>query len=125
VGLKITQRGDWKATSNWLKKLQRADFLASLEKYGQVGVSALSAATPVESGETAGSWSYEIESRGGYFAIRWTNSHKVGGKPLAIMLQYGHGTRQGGYVQGQDYINPAIRPVFDQIDAELRRVVSE
>jgi hypothetical protein len=89
-----------------------------------MGVNALASATPVESGETAAAWSYEIVHRQGYFSIRWHNSHVEGGRPIAILLQYGHGTRQGGYVQGQDYIMPAITPIFDQIDAEMRRVVS-
>lgn len=89
-----------------------------------MGVQALASATPAESGETAAAWSYEIVRRRGYFSIRWHNSHVEDGRPIAILLQYGHGTRQGGYVQGRDYIMPAMRPIFDQIDAEMRRVVS-
>lgn len=121
--LRITSSGGNK-TEAYLKRLRDEDIFATLDKYGQMGVAALSAATPVDGGETAAAWGYKIERRRGYFAIRWTNSYKVGGRPLAILLQYGHGTRNGGYVQGRDYIMPAIRPIFDQIDAEVRKVVS-
>lgn len=121
--LRVTQRGGGK-TEAYLKRMRDRDIFATLDKFGQQGVAALSAATPVDSGETAGSWSYKIERRRGYYAIRWTNSHKVGDRQLAVLLQYGHGTRNGGYVEGRDYIMPAIRPIFDQIDAEVRRVVS-
>lgn len=114
----------WSATEAWLHRMANAELFATLEKYGQMGVEALAAATPVESGETAAAWSYEIVSRRGYFSIRWHNSHVEEGVPIAILLQYGHGTGTGGYVQGRDYINPAIRPIFDQIDAEVRKVVT-
>jgi hypothetical protein len=103
--------------------MKDGNIYATLSKFGDVGVAALAAATPTESGVTAAAWYYEIVQRKGYYSIRWRNSHLVDGRPIAILLQYGHGTRQGGYVEGRDYIMPAIRPVFDQIDAELRRVV--
>jgi hypothetical protein len=125
MGVRITTSGDWKNTENWLKKLEKGDIFASLEKFGQVGVQALSSATQELTGVAAGSWGYEIEQRSGYFSIRWTNSDTEDGFPVAIMLQYGHGTRQGGYVEGRDYINPAIKPIFDQIEAETRRVVMQ
>jgi len=86
-----------------------------LSKYGEQGVLALSQATPVDSGETANSWSYEIEHTGSGYKLVWKNSHVNKGVPIAIILQYGHGTRNGGYVQGRDYINPALRPIFDGI----------
>ena len=121
--INVTQRGDLSATKKFLGKMQAADIFSSLEQFGAAGVAALAAATPTESGITANSWYYEIVQRKGYYSIRWRNSHLVDGRPIAILLQYGHGTRQGGYVEGRDYIMPAIRPVFDQIDAELRRVV--
>jgi hypothetical protein len=121
--LRFTDSGS-KSTEAWLNKLKDQDLFASMEKFGAMGVAALAAATPMESGITANSWGYEIERRKGYFSIRWTNSNRVAGKPLVILLQYGHGTNNGGYVQGRDFINPAIRPIFDQIDAEFRRVVS-
>jgi hypothetical protein len=84
----------------------------------------LAAATPEDSGLTAHSWSFDVVSRKGYYSIRWYNSHVVDGRPIAILLQYGHGTGTGGYVQGRDYIMPAIRPIFDQIEAEVWREVT-
>lgn len=122
--LKITQSGSFKNTENFLKKMSDGDIFATLDQFGQAGVAALAAATPTDSGITQNSWYYEIVRRRGYYSIRWRNSHVVDGRPIAILLQYGHGTRQGGYVQGRDYIMPAIRPIFDQIDAEMRRVVN-
>ena len=90
-----------------------------------MGVTALASATPVESGLTASSWSYEVVGNQQNFTITWTNSHVVEGANIAILLQYGHGTGTGGYVQGRDYINPAIIPVFDKIRDELFREVSK
>lgn len=96
-----------------------------MDHYGALGVAALRGATPVEHGETAASWSYEVVHRRGYHSIRWFNSHREGDQHIAILLQYGHGTGTGGYVQGRDYIMPAVRPIFDQIDAEIRRAVTK
>jgi hypothetical protein len=121
--INVQQRGDWSASKRFLEKMNAADVFSSLEQFGAAGVAALAAATPAESGITGQSWYYEIVQRRGYYSIRWRNSNVVDGRPIAILLQYGHGTRQGGYVEGRDYIMPAIRPVFDQIDAELRKVV--
>lgn len=123
--LRVNAGAPWDKTKAYLNRLRNRDIFSTLEKYGQIGVDALSAATPVDSGETAASWYYEIVSRRGYYSIRWRNSHEEGGSPIAILLQYGHGTGTGGYVQGRDYINPAISPIFDQIEAEVRKVVSE
>src|SRR5690349_15044546 len=122
--LNITQRGSFDKTEKFLRRMSDGDLYSTLDQFGQAGVAALAAATPTESGITGQSWYYEIVRRPGYYSIRWRNSHVVDGRPIAILLQYGHGTRQGGYVQGRDYIMPAIRPIFDQIDAEMRRVVS-
>ena len=121
--INVQQRGDWSASKKFLEKMNAADIFSTLEQFGAAGVAALAAATPAESGITGQSWYYEIVSRKGYYSIRWRNSNVQDGRPIAILLQYGHATRQGGYVEGRDYIMPAIRPVFDQIDAELRRVV--
>lgn len=123
MGLSISQQGDWDRTKAYLRKMESGDIFATLDHFGQIGVAALQAATPTETGQTAQSWFYEIVRRRGYYSIRWKNSHVEDGRPIAILLQYGHGTRNGGYVQGRDYIMPAIRPVFDQIDAEFRKVV--
>lgn len=121
----ITQRGSFNRTERYLRKLKFEKLQAVLNKYGSLGVATLSAATPVDSGETAASWYYTIESRPGYYSIHWRNRHIDGGFPVAVMLQYGHGTGTGGYVQGRNYIMPAIRPVFDQIAAEAWREVTE
>lgn len=121
----ITQKGSFKNTERWLAKLKDARRLAVLNKYGSLGQNALSNATPADSGLAANSWSYSIEQRPGYYSIRWHNSDVENGFPVAVMIQYGHGTGTGGYVQGRDYINPAIRPIFDQIVAEAIREVTQ
>jgi len=121
----ITQRGSFNNTERWLAKMKDAQRFAVLNKYGSLGQNALSNATPVESGLTAGSWFYSIQQRPGYYSIRWHNSHIEDGVNIAVILQYGHGTGTGGYVQGRDYIMPAIRPIFDQIVAEAMREVSK
>lgn len=120
----ITQKGSFNRTERYLSRLKQAELDRVLNKYGNLGMVALSNATPVESGETARSWSYSIVARPGYYSIRWHNSHVEDGVPIAVILQYGHGTGTGGYVQGRDYIMPAIRPVFDQILAEAMREVT-
>ena len=130
----IKQKGDWKKTHKLLQKIvgldekgAEAHYVSSLNKYGQMGVDALKAATPVDSGLTANSWGYEIRTSRemGYYSIIWTNSHvEKGWANIAILLQYGHGTRNGGYVQGRDYINPAMRPIFDEIARKLWEEVS-
>jgi hypothetical protein len=120
----ITQKGSFKNTERYLSRLKQAQLFAVLGKYGSLGVNALSNATPVESGETAASWTYSIVQRPGYYSIRWHNSHSHKGVPIAVLLQYGHGTGTGGYVQGRDYINPAVRPIFDQIANEAWKEVT-
>lgn len=119
------EKGDFSNTERWLAKLKAQQQYAVLSKYGSLGAAALSNATPVESGVTANSWSYSIVQRPGYYSIRWHNTHIEDGIPIAVILQYGHGTGTGGYVQGRDYIMPAIRPVFDQIVAEAMREVNK
>ena len=96
-----------------------------LDKYGREGVAALSSATPVDTGLTANSWHYKIEQRSGSVSIVFYNSNIQNGVPIAIILQYGHGTRNGGWVQGRDYINPAIQPVFDKITEDAWREVTK
>lgn len=119
----ITQKGNFNNTERYLRKLSEGDLVSTLGRYGSLGVNALSNATPKESGETAASWYYTIEHRRGYYSIRWHNHHIEDGVNIAVILQYGHGTRNGGYVQGRDYIMPAIRPIFDQISAEADRAL--
>ncbi len=97
----------------------------SFDKYGAAGVKALSAATPVDTGKTAGSWSYEIIQKNQSVEIIWNNSNIQNGVPIAVILQYGHATKSGGWVQGRDYINPAIQPIFDQIAEEAWKEVTK
>lgn len=111
----IKSKGDLSKTYNFLKRAQARSFLSKLKSYGEEGVAALSAATPVDTGKTAASWSYVISETKNGVTIMWKNSNVVNGVPIALILQYGHGTRNGGYVQGRDYINPAIQPIFDKI----------
>ncbi len=111
-------KGDYSKATRYFEKLREKAKLGVLDKYGKAGVDALSSATPVDSGTTAASWGYEIEHSAGCSKIVFTNSNVVKGVNIAIILQYGHGTGTGGWVQGRDYINPAIQPVFDQIAKE-------
>lgn len=112
-------------TERYLEKIKSKDYFKVIDRLAQEGVSALSSATPVRTGLTASSWTYEIEIGGGQTTICWTNSNVTrDGDPIAIMLQYGHGTGTGGYVVGRDYINPAMKPVFDNIaDAVWKAVM--
>lgn len=108
-------KGDLSKLTRYFERVKEAARMSILDKYGREGVAALASATPVDSGETANSWGYEIERSSNSATITYTNSHINKGVPIAIILQYGHGTGTGGYVQGRDYINPAIQPVFDRI----------
>lgn len=109
------QKGDFSNLTRFLERAREAVHLGDLDKYGRAGVAALSSATPMDSGLTADSWYYEIENKKGVATISFHNSNIQNGIPIAIILQYGHGTGTGGWVQGRDYINPAIQPIFDQI----------
>lgn len=122
--LSIVSTGSFAKTRNFLERVQKLDIGRILQANAQKGVNALISATPTDSGLAAHSWGYEVESTSTGHTITWTNSDIENGFPVAIMLQYGHGTGTGGYVQGRDYINPAIRPVFDQIADEVWRAVS-
>lgn len=119
-------KGDFKKTTGFLKCVQKLDFESVLRKYAEQGVDVLASATPKVTGKTAASWSYEIQMEPGQASIFWTNSNINDGVPIAVILDYGHGTGWGGYVQGRHYISPAIRPVFDQIaEAAWKEVVSK
>ena len=113
--ISFRQSGDFSKLTTFLEKAKRPLRIGELDKYGKEGVAALSSATPVDSGETASSWYYEITNKNGSIKITFHNSNIQNGIPIAIILQYGHGTRTGGWVQGRDYINPAIQPIFDRI----------
>lgn len=118
------QKGNFSKTTQYFERLKETMKLGILDKYGREGVAALSSATPVESGVTAASWYYEIEHTKDSATISFSNSHVNQGVPIAIILQYGHGTGTGGWVQGRDYINPAIQPLFDKITEEAWKEVT-
>ena len=113
--ISFRQKGDFSNLTRFLEKVKETVRLGDLDKYGREGVAALASATPIDSGETANSWRYEIVHKQGSVTIAFYNSNIQNGVPIAIILQYGHGTRNGGWVQGRDYINPAIQPIFDKI----------
>lgn len=117
--ISFRQKGDFSKLTRYLERAKEIVHLGILDKYGRQGVEALSAATPIDSGKTAESWRYEIENKNGVASITFYNSNIQNGVPIAIILQYGHGTGNGGWVQGRDYINPAIRPVFDNMIKEF------
>ena len=122
--IRFRQQGDFTKLTRFLERAKEAIHLGDLDRYGKAGVAALSSATPVESGETARSWYYEIKHQKGPVTISFCNSNIQNGVPIAIILQYGHGTGTGGWVQGRDYINPAIRPIFEQIAKDAWREVT-
>lgn len=111
----VKQKGDFSKTEKFLNSISKKLYYRNLQKYAEQGVAALASATPKDSGETANSWGYEIRQSKNSVSIYWTNSNVNKGVPIAVIIQYGHGTRNGGYVQGRDYINPAMRPIFDKI----------
>lgn len=121
--ISFRQKGDFSKLDRYLERAKEAAKIGVLDKYGREGVAALSSATPVESGKTASSWYYKIKRQNGIISIDFLNSNINKGVPIAIILQYGHGTSTGGWVQGKDYINPAIQPIFDKIaDAAWKEV---
>lgn len=123
--IRLRSKGDFKKADKYFKNLIKASRVEILEKYGNKGVAALSSATPVESGLTASSWSYRIERSGSRVAIYFINSNINKGVNIAIILQYGHGTGTGGWVEGRDYINPAIQPIFDELAEAAWREVTK
>lgn len=116
--------GSTKKTEAFLRSLGKLDISGLLKSYAQEGVNALASATPVQTGLAAHSWGFEVSSSGGIYQIAWTNTDVENGFPVVIMLQYGHGTGTGGYVQGIDFINPAMRPVFDSIANKVWKAVT-
>ena len=123
--IKFKQKGDFSRTTKYFQKAEKAARLPDLDRFGEIGVSALSTATPIDSGRTANSWSYKITRTRQTTTIGFYNDNVQQGVPIAIILQYGHATGNGGYVQGRDYINPSIQPVFDKIlDDAWREVTS-
>lgn len=123
--IRIKHKGNFNRTEKFLTGAQKLKIRNILDRYGREGVNALASATPIDSGKTADSWDYTIEMSGGSYAIYWSNSNVNQGVSIALILQCGHGTGTGGYVQGRDYINPAIKPVFDALaDAAWKEVTS-
>lgn len=122
--VKFTAKGNWNKTENFFKRMKKMDFDSVLNIYAQKGVDALAEATPKDTGLTAASWSYTINKGSNVITISWTNSNFNEGVPIALILQYGHGTRNGGYVTGIDYINPAMKPIFDELEEYVMREVN-
>ena len=123
--ISFRHKGDFSKTSRYLAKAKKAVKIKDLDRFGKEGVAALASATPIDTGLTASSWYYEIEQENGSVVIRFNNSNIQNGVPIAIILQYGHGTKNGGWVQGRDYINPSIQPIFDKIANNAWREVTK
>ena len=123
--ISFRQKGDFSKLNHYFERVKEAAKIGVLDKYGQAGVSALSSATPVESGKTASSWYYEIKRQNGSVALEFYNSNVNNGVPIAVILQFGHGTGTGGWVRGRDYINPAIQPIFDKIAEDAWKEVTK
>lgn len=122
--IKVRQKGDFSKVEKYFERVKKGARVSVLDKYGKAGVAALSSATPVDSGLTAQSWYYEIERQNGIVKINFCNSNINNGVPIAIILQYGHATGTGGWVEGRDYINPALQPVFEKIAEDAWREVT-
>ena len=123
--IKFRQKGDFLKLTRYLEKTKKSVRLDNLDKYGREGVAALASATPADTGLTASSWYYEIARDNKCVKISFNNSNVQNGIPIAIILHYGHGTRNGGWVEGRDYINPAIQPIFDKITNDAWREVTK
>lgn len=119
------QIGDFSKLTKYLERVKEAARISCLDKYGRMGVEALAAATPKDSGKTAQSWEYRIEHSKSGYSLSFYNTNYNDGVPIAIILQYGHGTRNGGWVEGQDYINPAIEPIFKKLANEAWEEVTK
>lgn len=123
--IEFEQKGDFKSLTSYLERLKQIVHISNLDEYGKRGVAALSAATPVDTGKTASSWRYEISKKRDQVSLNFYNDNIKNGEVIAILLQYGHATKQGGYVVGRDYINPAIQPIFDEIAEKAWREVTK
>ena len=117
------QKGDWKKTKGFLKRCSALKLDDILAQYGREGVEALEMATPKDTGKTAASWNYRVTKGADSIVITWSNTNVVDDVPIAVILQYGHSTRNGGYVEGVDYINPAMKPIFEEIARKAWREV--
>lgn len=126
MGVKVEVRGSFSNMQAFLQRVKDREQFKVLHKYGPLGVAALQGATPKDDGETANAWTYVITDKPGYFAITWRNTQMDddGRVPVAILIQYGHATGTGGFVQGKDFINPALRPIFDQMAIDMWKEVT-
>ena len=120
----LKQSGDFKYTEGLLKRINKNDMRRQLEKFGKLGVDALRDATPKDTGKTSESWQYEIKMDKTGVSITWKNTNVVDGVPIAIIIQYGHATKNGGYVKGIDYVNPAVKPIFEDLANEVWKGVT-
>lgn len=123
MSIKFEMKGDFDKTKKWLNTLKNNKMESILKKYGEEGVQALKSATPIDSGETANSWGFKVKTTSNSASIEWFNTNTQNGVNIAILLQYGHGTGTGGYVQGVDYINPAMAPIFKSISDKVWKEV--
>ena len=123
--ISFRQKGDFSKLTRFLERAKNLVHLSDLDRYGREGVAALASATPVDTGKTAASWYYDIKINKESASITFNNSNIQNGVPIAIILQYGHGTRNGGWVEGRDYINPVIKPIFDKIAEEAWKEVTK
>lgn len=122
---KFKHRGDFRLTEKFLTNAKKFQVKGILSKYGEKGVSALSLATPKDTGLAAMSWSYEIKPSKRGYSLAWSNSNVESGVPVVILIQYGHATQSGTFVQGRDFINPAITPILDQLSEQIWEEVSK
>lgn len=122
--IRFKHRGNFNKLQKFFFRMTNRDYLTILSEYGRKGVEALASSTPVDTGKTADSWEYTIETSSNRTTISWSNSNENQGYNIALMLQYGHGTKNGGYVKGIDYINPAIKPIFEAMASELWKEVT-
>ena len=123
--ISFRHKGDFSKLTRFLERAKEVVHLGCLDKYGREGVAALASATPVDTGLTSDSWYYKITNAGQSAKVTFYNSNIQNGVPIAIILQYGHGTRNGGWVQGRDYVNPAVQPIFDKLANEAWREVTK
>lgn len=123
--ISFRQKGDFSKLTRFLERAKNLVHLSDLDRYGREGVAALASATPVDTGKTAASWYYDIKINKESASITFNNSNIQNGVPIAIILQYGHGTRNGGWVEGRDYINPVVQPIFDKIAEEAWKEVTK
>lgn len=123
--ISFSQKGDFSKLEKFLSKHRMVFFKGILEKYGQKGVDVLANATPKDTGKTAASWYYKVERKNDTVTLTWCNSNVNDNVPIAVIIQYGHSTGSGYYVEGIDYINPALRPVFEKIAKEATKEMTK